>query len=239
VRPSLPSPVDHLFAALQKVHSGALGRLEQSSSIRFKSGVPPDSTSVVKPPGEEPNIPTREGSRGWCHGKERQLTEVRLREHNLDRPMSPKTPSSMIAVLLILVGAVFGVLGGLHAVYTLLDLSRPRRLVPVDPSVAQAMSNSAVRLSGGGTDMWRAWIGFNFNHSLVPAICRACDLGRGPNQNASRRHRGSADPDQLRLHGSPCVTGFVFLPSGLPLVPPVSPQHGFCRCADSSPPVLC
>jgi hypothetical protein len=89
VRPSLPSPVDHLFAALQKVHSGALGRLEQSSSIRFKSGVPPDSTSVVKPPGEEPNIPTREGSRGWCHGKERQLTEVRLREHNLDRGNSP------------------------------------------------------------------------------------------------------------------------------------------------------
>jgi len=72
----------------------------------------------------------------------------------------------MTAILLILGGAVFGVLGGLHAVYTLLDLRNPRRLVPVDPSVADAMANSALRLSRGGTDMWRAWIGFNFSHSL-------------------------------------------------------------------------
>ena len=28
------------------------------------------------------------------------------------------------------------------------------------------MANSALRLSRGGTDMWRAWIGFNFSHSL-------------------------------------------------------------------------
>ncbi len=73
-------------------------------------------------------------------------------------PMNPKSPSPMIAILLILGGAVFGVLGGLHAIYTLLDLRNPRRLVPVDPSVAHAMANSALRLSDGGTDMWRAWI---------------------------------------------------------------------------------
>src|ERR1700751_5549816 len=72
----------------------------------------------------------------------------------------------MIAFLLILGGAVFGVLGALHATYTLLDLRSPRRLVPADPSVAHAMANSALRLSGGRTDMWRAWIGFNFSHSL-------------------------------------------------------------------------
>jgi hypothetical protein len=72
----------------------------------------------------------------------------------------------MIAILLILGGAVFGVLGGLHAIYTLLDLRNPRRLVPADPSVAQAMAHSALRLSRGGTDMWRAWIGFNFSHSF-------------------------------------------------------------------------
>ena len=60
----------------------------------------------------------------------------------------------------------FGVLGGLHAIYTVLDLRNPRRLVPVDPSVAQAMANSALRLPRGGTDMWRAWIGFNLSHSL-------------------------------------------------------------------------
>ena len=80
--------------------------------------------------------------------------------------MSPKTPSPMIAILLIVGGTLFGVLGGLHAIYTLLDLRNPRRLVPVDPSVAHAMANSAVRLSRGGPDMWRAWIGFNFSRSL-------------------------------------------------------------------------
>ena len=58
----------------------------------------------------------------------------------------------MIAFLLIFGGAVFGVLGTLHAVYTLLDLHNPRRLVPVDPSVAHAMAISALRLSGGRTD---------------------------------------------------------------------------------------
>jgi hypothetical protein len=73
--------------------------------------------------------------------------------------MTPRTSSPVVAILLILGGAVFGVLGGLHAVYTLLDLRNPRLLVPVDPSVARAMANSALRLSGGGTDMWRAWIG--------------------------------------------------------------------------------
>lgn len=72
----------------------------------------------------------------------------------------------MIAILLSFGGGVFGLLGALHAIYTLLDLRNPRRLVPADPLVAQAMANSALRLSGGRTDMWRAWIGFNFSHSL-------------------------------------------------------------------------
>jgi len=80
--------------------------------------------------------------------------------------MSPKNLSPMIAVLLILGGSISCVLGGLHAVFTLLDLRNPRRLVPVDPAVAQAMANSALKLSRGGTDMWRTWIGFNFTHSL-------------------------------------------------------------------------
>lgn len=80
--------------------------------------------------------------------------------------MGPKTPPIISTVLLILGGTVFCVLGSLHAIYTLLDLRNPRRLVPVDPSVAHAMANSALRLSSGHTDMWRAWIGFNFSHSL-------------------------------------------------------------------------
>ena len=97
--------------------------------------------------------------------------------------MSPKTPSPIIAILLILGGGVFGVLGALHAIYTLLDLRNPRRLVPADPSVAQAMANSAVRLSGGGTDMWRAWIGFNFTHSIGVLLFAALAVWAGARIN--------------------------------------------------------
>ena len=89
----------------------------------------------------------------------------------------------MIAFLLILGGAVFGVLGALHATYTLLDLRNPRRLVPVDPSVAHAMANSALRLSGGRTDMWRAWIGFNFSHSLGLLLVAGLALWAGSRFN--------------------------------------------------------
>ena len=93
--------------------------------------------------------------------------------------MSPKIPSPMIAILLILGGAVFGVLGGVHAIYTMLDLHDPRFLVPVDPSVAQAMAKSSLRLSQGGTDMWRAWIGFNFSHSLGVLLVGALAIWAG------------------------------------------------------------
>ena len=85
----------------------------------------------------------------------------------------------MIAPLLILGGAVFGVLGSLHAIYTFLDLRNPQRLVPADPSVARAMASSSLRLSGGRTDMWRAWIGFNFSHSLGVLILAALAIWAG------------------------------------------------------------
>jgi hypothetical protein len=97
--------------------------------------------------------------------------------------MSPKTPSPMIAILLILGGTAYGVLGGLHTIYTLLDLRNPRRLAPVDPSVARAMANSAVRPSGGGTDMWRTWIGFNFSHSLGVLLFAALAVWAGARIN--------------------------------------------------------
>ncbi len=63
-------------------------------------------------------------------------------------------------------GTIFCVLGTLHAVYMLIDVQRPRRLVPDDPALIAAMAGSRVRLAGDATDMWRAWIGFNLSHSL-------------------------------------------------------------------------
>jgi hypothetical protein len=86
-------------------------------------------------------------------------------------------------LLLDLGGAIFALLGLLHALYTFLDIRRPRRLVPQDPAVALAMAGSPVRLARGGTTMWRAWVGFNFSHSLgvvlfgLLCICAGTTLG--------------------------------------------------------------
>jgi hypothetical protein len=56
-------------------------------------------------------------------------------------------------VLLDVGGDLFALLGLIHAVYTYRDMGRPRRLVPRDPAVAQAMANSPLRISGSGTTM--------------------------------------------------------------------------------------
>ena len=76
----------------------------------------------------------------------------------------------MTSVWFIIGGSLFAILGLVHAVYTLADISRPRRLVPDDPAVIAAMSSSGLRLARGGTTMWRAWVGFNFSHSLGIAM---------------------------------------------------------------------
>jgi hypothetical protein len=73
-------------------------------------------------------------------------------------------------LLLYLGGGMFILLGSLHALYTFLDIRRPRRLVPQDAALALAMTKSHVRLARGGTTMWQAWVGFNFSHSLGAII---------------------------------------------------------------------
>lgn len=74
---------------------------------------------------------------------------------------------------------MFVLLGLLHALYTYLDIGRPRRLVPDDPAVARAMAESKLRLSGTRTTMWRAWVGFNFSHSLGAVLFGAVCIGAG------------------------------------------------------------
>jgi len=70
-------------------------------------------------------------------------------------------------------------LGILHALYTFLDIREPRRLVPQEPSVALAMAESSLRLARGGTTMWRAWVGFNFSHSLGAILFGMLCIGAG------------------------------------------------------------
>ena len=90
----------------------------------------------------------------------------------------------MPGAFLIFGGVIFILFGLLHAIYTFSDIQNPRRLVPDNPAVADAMSGSKVRLSRGGTDMWRAWVGFNFSHSLgailfgALAVCTGDCLSR-------------------------------------------------------------
>ena len=76
-------------------------------------------------------------------------------------------------------GGIFVVLGLLHAIYTFLDIRRPRRLVPDDPAVSAAMARSPVRLARGGMTMWRAWVGFNFSHSLGAVLFGALCIYAG------------------------------------------------------------
>ena len=85
----------------------------------------------------------------------------------------------MTGLLLIVGGCVFGILGLLHAVYTFSDSRHPRRLAPEDPAVLRSMASTGVRLSSGATTMWRAWLGFNFSHSLGALMFSAACIAAG------------------------------------------------------------
>ena len=85
----------------------------------------------------------------------------------------------MTRFLLLAGGAVFVLLGILHAVYTVGDERHPRRIVPEDPAVREAMAGTGVRLARGGTSMWRAWLGFNLSHSLGAVLFGAFAMALG------------------------------------------------------------
>jgi hypothetical protein len=72
----------------------------------------------------------------------------------------------MVGALLCIAGLIYGLLGTLHAVYTLADIRSPRRIVPDDPLVLTAMRESKIRLTRGESTMWEGWVGFNLSHSL-------------------------------------------------------------------------
>ena len=89
----------------------------------------------------------------------------------------------MIEILLVISGVIYIALGGAHALYTFLDTRSPKRIVPDDPAVIEAMATSHVRLARGGTTVWRAWVGFNFSHSIgalvIGTLCLLAGLDAG------------------------------------------------------------
>jgi len=107
----------------------------------------------------------------------------------------------MIATLLILGGTVFGVLGALHAVYTLLDLHNPRDDLSL--SILRLHTRWRILCSDYREDArtcGELGLALTLATALAAAGCSAGALGWVQNQNApSRHHHASADPDRLRL----------------------------------------
>jgi hypothetical protein len=83
---------------------------------------------------------------------------------------------------LFLAGSLpFLLLGAAHALATPRHRDDRKGLLPRDPRLPEAMAGSAVLLTSR-TDVWRAWIGFNFSHSLGALTFGALVLlaGRSP-----------------------------------------------------------
>lgn len=68
--------------------------------------------------------------------------------------------------LFFLAGAVpYLVLGTAHAWHTPIQIDQKKGLSARDPAVEGAMATTSPRLTAK-TDLWRAWVGFNYSHSL-------------------------------------------------------------------------
>jgi hypothetical protein len=78
-----------------------------------------------------------------------------------------------ISRYLFLAGAVpYLVLGTAHALATPLHPLQRRGLTPRDPRLVEVMTHAELRVTPR-TDLWRAWVGFNFSHSLGVLILGA------------------------------------------------------------------
>jgi hypothetical protein len=88
-------------------------------------------------------------------------------------------------------GLPFFVLGIAHALATPRAPAEVKGLSPHDPQLAEAMTRSGLRLTRR-TDMWRAWVGFNFSHSLGALVFAAFVFVTGRNASvfAAEAHVG-------------------------------------------------
>jgi predicted ABC-type sugar transport system permease subunit len=81
--------------------------------------------------------------------------------------------------LLLTGGTIFSIMGLLHIIYTIFDISQPKRLVPMNQVVISQMASVGVRLARGRTNMWDAWLGFNISHGLGVIIFGLVCVGAG------------------------------------------------------------
>lgn len=71
----------------------------------------------------------------------------------------------MAQILLTISSIIFLVLGTLHGVLALRDVSKPRAFTPTDDTVRIAMQGTRLAFNPRA-NLWQAWLGFNLSHSL-------------------------------------------------------------------------
>jgi hypothetical protein len=76
-----------------------------------------------------------------------------------------KTAVNMTQAFIIIASSIFVLLGLVHGVLTLKDISNPSTFTPLDAELREAMQKSAIAIHPN-TNLWRAWLGFNLSHSL-------------------------------------------------------------------------
>jgi hypothetical protein len=75
-----------------------------------------------------------------------------------------------VVQLLIIIGSgIFVLLGIIHGFLTFQDLSNPRNFTPRDAELRAAMQQASVALHPK-INLWKAWLGFHFSHSLGLAM---------------------------------------------------------------------
>ena len=72
----------------------------------------------------------------------------------------------MVSQLFIIGGFIFAIMGGVHALLSVIDVFRPTQFAPMDDSVRLAMKSTGVRFSRRRANVWDAWLGFNISHGL-------------------------------------------------------------------------
>ena len=62
--------------------------------------------------------------------------------------------------------ALFFLLGALHLRFTVLDLKDPKRFVPAEPGLLDALKNTRIKMRKDVKNFWLSSLGFHFSHSV-------------------------------------------------------------------------
>ena len=110
--------------------------------------------------------------------------------------------TSELSRYLFLIGSLpYLLLGTAHALATPLGPADRKGLSPSDPRLAEMMARTPLRLTRR-TDMWRAWIGFNFSHSLGVVVLGVLILLIGRSEATFRAQASLFVPFALLASGA-------------------------------------